>query len=218
MTFESFLAFLPALLRGAGVTIVLTVTSLLAGMVLGLFIAVFRLGRIRVLRAVCKFYVWFFRGTPLMLQIFFIHYALPVIVPGLLFDPMVSAFVALSLNTAAYLAEIVRAAIESIDKGQMEAAKALGMTSGQAMRRIIIPQSYRRLIPPVGNEIIAQLKDTSLVSAIAISDLMRVSSQQAIAAGGDMFYFVPAMVIYLALTTLLTGVFGRLEKKFSVYE
>jgi polar amino acid transport system permease protein len=133
---------------------------------------------------ICWFYIYFFRGTPLMMQIFFVYFALPRIpipVPfhGYFYininDPFLAACIALSLNSAAYCAEIIRAAIQSIDKGQFEAAKALGMSYTMTMKQIIIPQSIRRLIPPVGNEFIALLKDTALVSAIGMADLMKVT-------------------------------------------
>ncbi|HEX3028158.1 MAG TPA: amino acid ABC transporter permease, partial [Clostridia bacterium] len=159
-----------------------------------------------------------FRGTPLLMQLFFIYYALPRISPHLtLPGQWAPAFLALSLNSAAYLAEIIRAAIQSIDKGQMEAAKALGMNYGQAMRRVIVPQSYRRLIPPVGNELIALLKDSSLVAMISMTELMKVTSQVSIKES-DATIYIPAAILYLAMTTVFTIIFEKLEKKYSVYE
>lgn len=211
--------FIPRLLKGTAVTIELTVVAVVFGLILGLLLALGRLSKNVVINKICWLYIWFFRGTPLLMQLFFIYYAFP-----LFFNPplrgltaTMAAFIGFSLNSGAYLAEIIRAAIQSIDKGQMEAAKALGMTYGQAMRRIIVPQSYRRLIPPVGNEFIMLIKDTSLVSIIAMQDLMRVTheieSQQAKA-----LIYVPSAIIYLILTTVFTIVFEKLEKKYSVYE
>ncbi len=132
-------------------------------------------------------------------------------------DSLPAAFIALSLNSGAYLAEIIRAAIQSIDKGQLEASKALGMSYTQSMMRIIIPQSYRRLIPPTGNEFIALLKDSSLVSVIAMTELMRTTSLLA-NSSGNAIYYIPCAILYLAMTTLFTFVFSKLEKKYSVYE
>jgi polar amino acid transport system permease protein len=211
--------FLPRLLKGTAITIQLTVVAVIFGLLLGLLLALGRLSRNIVINKACWVYIWFFRGTPLLMQLFFIYYAFP-----LLFNPPLkslnatfASYIAFSLNSAAYLAEIIRAAIQSIDKGQLEAAKALGMTYGQAMRRIIIPQSYRRLIPPVGNEFIMMIKDTSLVSAVAMQDLMRVTheieSQQA-----SPLIYIPSAILYLILTTVFTLVFEKFEKKFSVYE
>jgi len=151
------------------------------------------------------------------MQIFFIYYALPMISPPFTLAQMPAAFIALSLNSAAYLAEIIRASIQSIDKGQMEAAKALGMSYSQAMRRIIVPQSYRRLIPPVGNEFIALLKDSALVSVIGMTELMRTTSIMA-NSSGDATIYIPAAILYLAMTTVFTIVFEKLEKKYSIYE
>ena len=147
MDFQKVVTAMPALLNGALLTIELTLVSVSFGIILGLFLALARISKNIVLDNFAKFYIWFFRGTPLLLQIFFIYYALPTMLP-ISINNITAAFIALSLNSGAYLAEIIRAAIQSIDKGQMEAAKALGMSYTQAMRRIVIPQSYRRLIPP----------------------------------------------------------------------
>jgi polar amino acid transport system permease protein len=185
-------------------------------MILGLFLALGRLSKNIILDKISWFYIWIFRGTPLIMQIFFIYYALPLFSPITL-PQMPTAFIALALNSAAYLAEIIRASIQSIDKGQMEAARALGMGYGQAMRRIIVPQSYRRLIPPVGNEFIALLKDSALVSVIGMTELMRTTTQVANATGNAAIY-IPSAILYLALTSLFTIVFEKLEKKYSVYE
>lgn len=151
------------------------------------------------------------------MQIFFIYYALPLIYAPLTLPQRPAAYIALALNAAAYLAEIIRAAIQSIDKGQMEASRALGMTYSQAMKRIIIPQSYRRLIPPVGNEFIALLKDSSLVSVIGMTELLRTTSVMA-NSSGNALYYLPSAILYLLLTSLFTFVFEKFEKKYSMYE
>jgi polar amino acid transport system permease protein len=213
---EPVVTALPAFVRGAGITLELTVVGVFFGILLGLLLALGRLSKNTAINRLSRLYIWFFRGTPLLLQIFFIYYALPTILP-FSFNDLTSAFIALSLNSAAYLAEIIRAAIQSIDKGQMEASKALGMSYGQAMTKIVIPQSYRRLIPPVGNEFIALLKDSSLVSIISLTELMRTSSTLANSTGNVVFY-IPAAIFYLALTSLFSFVFNKLEKKYSVYE
>lgn len=208
---------LPALLRGSLLTLELTVVSVIVGLLIGLFLALGRLSKNKIIDRFCWLYIWLFRGTPLLMQIFFVYYALPLIYRPLSLPPMPSAMIALSLNSAAYLAEIIRAAIQSIDKGQMEAAKALGMSYGQAMKRIIIPQSYRRLIPPVGNEFIMLLKDSALVSVIAMSELLRVTTQISNASANALIY-IPAAVLYLVMTTIFTIIFEKLEKKYSLYE
>ena len=208
---------LPQFIAGAAVTLELTVTAIFIGLFLGMFLALGRLSKNTVIKKICGIYIWLFRGSPLMLQIMFIFFGLPMIWPALNTSMFFSGFIALGLNSAAYLAEIIRAAIQSIDKGQMEASKALGMSYSQAMRRIIIPQSYRRLIPPVGNEFIALLKDSSLVSVVGLTELMRTTTILS-NADGKAIYYLPCVVFYLALTSLFTFVFGKLEKKYSVYE
>ena len=216
MGFQKVIVAMPALLQGAGLTILLTLVSIFFGLILGLLLALGRLSKNVLFDRLSQFYIWLFRGTPLLLQIFFIYYALPTFTP-ITIDALPAAFIALSLNSGAYLAEIIRAAIQSIDKGQMEASKALGMSFTQAMRRIIIPQSYRRLIPPTGNEFIALLKDSSLVSIIAMTELMRTTSLLA-NSSGNAIYYIPCAILYLAMTTIFTFVFSKLEKKYSVYE
>jgi polar amino acid transport system permease protein len=152
------------------------------------------------------------------MQIFFIYYALPMIIPALtIHNRFFAAFIAFSLNCAAYSAEIVRAAIQSIDKGQLEASRALGLSYAQAMRFVIIPQSIRRLIPPVGNEFIMMLKDVSLVSMIALVDITKVTRNIEGSTRSALVY-IPAMILYLFITAIFSFVFRKLEDKYSVYE
>ncbi|NPV51953.1 MAG: amino acid ABC transporter permease [Firmicutes bacterium] len=171
---------IPALLAGAAMTLLLTVIAVGDGIIIGTLVGIGRVIHNRILRTICGAYVDFFRGTPLLVQIFMIHFGLPPVLGRLLhraepvpLDPFLSAIVALSINSGAYVAEIVRAGIQSIDKGQMEAARSLGMTYGQAMRLVILPQAMKRIIPPLGNEFIAMLKDSSLVSIIGMEELVR---------------------------------------------
>jgi len=218
---DKLVKIFPAMMSGVGVTLSVAVVALVIGLIFGLILALGRLSKNWVLDKLSFIYIFIFRGTPLMLQLFFIYYALPSISLSfgyqLSLDKLPAAFIAFSLNSAAYLAEIIRAGIQSIDKGQMEASKALGMSYSQAMRKVIIPQSYRRLIPPVGNEFIMLLKDTALVSTIALFDLMRVVSNQ-VNSSASTFLFLPAAIMYLLLTSIFTFIFEKLEKKYSVYE
>lgn len=212
------LSYLPRLLNGAVVSIQLTIVAIIFGVIFGLLLAVGRLSKNTIINKFSWFYIWFFRGTPLLMQLYFIYYGFPLFFdPPLKYSALLAAYIAFSLNSAAYLAEIIRAAIQSIDKGQMEAAKALGMSYGQAMRRIIVPQSYRRLIPPVGNEFIMLIKDTSLVSIVAMPDLMRVTHEIE-STNASALVYLPSAVIYLIITTICTIAFEKLEKKYSVYE
>ena len=187
---QQIIGWMPALLQATGVTLALSVTSVLTALVLAVFLA---LGKIS-------------KNT------------LPQLVPAFnIQSRFLAAWIAFSLNVAAYLAEIIRAAIQSIDKGQLEASTALGLTHSQAMRLVIIPQAYRRMIPPICNEFVMVLKDTSLVSIIALTDLTYqtkiIASNKASA-----LVYIPAMIIYLIITGVFTVIFNRLEKRLSIYE
>lgn len=207
--------YLPTLLKASGMTLILVLITMLVSPIGGLFIALGRISRLRALSSFFWCYIWMFRGTPLLLQLFFIYYGLPPL--GITLRPFSAALIGLGLNYSAYLAEIMRGAIESIDAGQMESAKAIGMTHWQAMRRIIIPQTYKRLVPPVGNEFIALIKDTALVSTIAMVELMR-SADQIFNATFNIFILIQAAIIYLLMTSIFTVCFKRLEDRLGVYE
>jgi len=211
-------SWMPQLLRGARVTVALTVSAVGAGLVLSVFLALGRMSKNAVVNKLSGAYIFFFRGTPLLMQLFFVYYALPSIFPALTIKSrFLAAFIAYSLNCAAYCAEIIRAAIQSIDKGQFEASRALGLSYAQTLRFVIFPQSIRRLIPPVGNEFIMMLKDASLVSMIALVDITRAMRIIEGSTGSALVY-IPAMVLYLVITAAFTFVFRSLEKKYSVYE
>lgn len=215
---EKVLLWLPQLLNGAKTTIVITIISVGIGLLISLFLALGKMSKIMVINKICSAYIFFFRGTPLLMQIYFIYFGLPQFAPSLTIQsPFLAAVIAYVLNSAAYLAENIRAGIESIDKGQYEAAKTLGMTYGQTMRLIIIPQTVRRLIPPVGNEFIMVLKDVSLVAIIGLSDLTKVTRAISSSSATALVY-VPAMIIYLIITAVFTFVFNKLEKEYSVYQ
>ncbi len=214
---ERILATMPDIFMATGMTLALTIVSIVVGMLLGLVLALGRISKNPVLKGLTWTYIWVFRGTPMLMQIFFLFFVMPKILPALTTNAFNTACIALGLNSAAYLAEIIRAAIQSIDKGQLEASKALGMNTSLAMRRIIIPQSIRRMLPPVGNEFIMLLKDTSLVSAIGLTELLKIAKQMT-SSTGDAIFYLPIAVIYLILTTIFTFVFDKLEKKYSIYE
>jgi len=211
-------SWMPQLLRGARVTIALTVLAVSAGLVLSLFLALGKMSKNFIINKLCSAYVFLFRGTPLLMQLYFVYYALPMIIPALTINNrFLAAFIAFSLNAAAYCAEIIRAAIQSIDKGQFEASRALGLSYWQTMSLVIVPQSIRRLIPPVGNEFIMMLKDASLVSMIALVDITKATRNIEGSTRSALVY-IPAMILYLIITAVFTLVFRRLEKKYSVYE
>jgi polar amino acid transport system permease protein len=217
-------AWIPQLLSGSRVTIFLTLAAVSAGLVLSFFLALGKMSKNRTLNNLCGAYIFFFRGTPLLMQLYFIYYALPMISPVFLvktgdqfLDRFIPAWIAFSLNSAAYCAEIIRAAILSIDKGQFEAARALGMSYAQTMRLVVVPQSIRRLIPPVGNEFIMVLKDASLVSMIALVDITKATRNIESSTRSALVY-IPAMILYLIITAVFSFIFHKLEKRYSVYE
>jgi len=207
--------FFPMLLKGTGMTLLLVLCTMLVSPLGGLMIALGRISNFRPLSSACWFVIWFFRGTPLLLQLFFIYYGLPAF--GITLAPLTAAVIGLGLNYSAYLGEIIRGAIQSIDHGQMEAAKAIGMTYRQAMRRVIIPQTYKRLMPPVGNEFIALIKDTALVSTIAMVELMR-SADQLFNTYFNITALALAAAIYLLLTSIFTFIFEKIEYRAGIYE
>ncbi|MGL5511760.1 MAG: amino acid ABC transporter permease, partial [Sporomusa sp.] len=182
------------------------------------FLALARISRFKALKSAVGVYIWLFRGTPLMLQLLFIYYGLPF-VPyiGVRLPDFPAALLAFVLNYAAYFAEIFRAGIQSIDRGQYEGAKALGMTYVQTMRRIILPQVIKRVLPPVSNETITLVKDTSLIYVLAMNDLLR-TTRALVQRDFNTTPFIVAAVFYLIMTLMLTWLFQKLEKKYAVYD
>ena len=203
----------PLLLVGAGVTIKITALSVALGVVIGLFVGIARISRIKLLRVLAAIYVDFFRGTPLLVQIFLVYFALPVIT-GQRVDPFVAAIGSCGINSGAYVAEIFRAGIQSIDKGQMEAGRSLGMTWVQTMRYIIVPQAFKRVIPPLGNEFIALLKDSSLVSVIGFEELTRRGQLLIAKTYGSLEIWLSVAVIYLAMTLTISRFVAYLERRY----
>lgn len=215
---QQMIDWLPQLLNGARTTILLTICAVCMGLFLSIFLALGKMSKKKLLSKLCSAYIFFFRGTPLLMQLYFIYFGLPQISMALTINNrFLAAFIAFSLNSAAYCSEIIRAAIQSIDKGQFEASKALGLSNTQTMRLVIFPQSIRRLIPPVANEFIMVLKDASLVSIIALADLTKVTRAISSSTGTALVY-IPAMLIYLVMTAFFEFIFHKLEAKFSKYE
>ena len=208
---ELLLQALPLLLSGAKLTLILTALTLVLGVPLGLLIALTRLGKIAFLRTLAVAYVEAVRGTPLLMQIYVIYFVFPAL--GLSLPPFIAGVMALSLNAAAYASEIFRAGIQSIDLGQREAARALGMTGGQAMRLVILPQTFQRVLPPLTNEAVALLKDSSLVSVVALTELMRVGKELATTAGAPTTIYLAVALLYLVMTLPLTALVRRLERR-----
>lgn len=223
--------FNPQILSGVGLTLFLTVVSMTIGILLGIVLAIMRLAKNPTFSTVARGYIWFFRGTPLLVQLIFwynIAALYPVIALGLpfggpsipigeanvLITPLTAALLGLALNEAAYMAEIIRSGIQSVDEGQRDAGRAIGMTEAKLMMRVVLPQAMRIVIPPTGNQVISMLKGTSLVSVLAISDLLY--SAQIIYALN--YQTIPLLLVacvwYLAMTSVLTAIQGRLEARY----
>ena len=202
------------MLQGSEVTLEIFCVTLVLALPLGILAALGRLSKLRVLSRFMEFYIWLMRGTPLMLQLLFVYFALPMI--GIMLPDMAAALLAFTLNYAAYFAEIFRAGIQSVPRGQYEAAKTLGMTYPQTMRRIILPQVIRMVLPPVSNETINLVKDTSLIYILAMNDLLR-DARTIVQREFDMTPFVVAAVFYLAMTAVLTWGFKKLEAHYGKY-
>ena len=207
----------PLLLIGAGVTIQITVLSTAIGFVIGLVVGVARISHLRPLRLLAEVYVEFFRGTPLLVQIFLFYFALPVIT-GQRIDPFIAAISACGINSGAYVAEIFRAGIQSVDEGQMEAGRSLGMTWLQTMRYIIVPQAFKRVIPPLGNEFIAMLKDSSLVSVIGFEELTRRGQLIIAKTYGSFEIWMSVAVIYHVMTLTISRFVAYLERRCRVHD
>lgn len=219
--------FAEPILTGVGVTLQLTFVSMVIGIVLGVVVAIMRLSSNPVLRWSSSAFVGFFRGTPLLVQLIFwynLAALYPIIsfgIPGVALNanevitPFLAAILGLGLNEAAYMSEIVRGGIISVDRGQREAATAMGLTGGQTMRKVVLPQAMRVIIPPTGNELVGMLKATSLVSVIAVADLL-YSAQIIYARNFDVIPLLIAVSIwYIVLTAILTFGQGYLERYYA---
>ncbi|MFE2288268.1 amino acid ABC transporter permease [Streptomyces sp. NPDC059443] len=218
--------FDPSIISGLGNTVVISVSAMALGLVLGILFAVMRLSKNPVTNSVAWLYIWFFRGTPVYVQLL-VWFNLSLIFKYVdlgpiykqetvvLMTPFMVALLGLGLNEGAYMAEIVRAGIQSVDEGQAEASHALGMTQTQTMRRVILPQAMRVIIPPSGNEFINMLKTSSLVSAVQYTELLRASSNIGSTAGAIMEMLFVASIWYLALTSVFSVGQYYLERRYA---
>ncbi|MGB7087230.1 MAG: amino acid ABC transporter permease [Phormidesmis sp.] len=213
------IAALPALLKGAIITLQLTAAAVALGSIGGVALGIARLSKIWLLRLAARVYIDFFRGTPLLVQLFMIYFGVPPLVRSIgidfTFNQWTAAIVGLSLNSAAYLAEIVRAGIQSVEVGQKEASESLGLGPTQTMRYVVFPQALRRMVPPLGNEFITLLKDTSLVAIIGYQELFR-QGQLIVARNFRAFeiWFTVAL-IYLILNVIASQAFSLLERRMN---
>ncbi len=208
-------SFIPLLRAGLTITVPLAIISFVLGLILALLTALSRISGIKPLEAIARFYVWIFRGTPLMVQLFIVFYGLPNM--GIIIDAWPAAIIGFTLNVGAYASETIRAAIQSIPKGQWEAAYSMGMSYPQVLRRIILPQATRVSVPPLFNTFISLVKDTSLAATITLAEMFQ-SAQRVVAATYEPFWlYLEVAFIYLLFCTVLSYVQGRMEKRLARY-
>lgn len=214
--FKLDFSFLPKyymfFIDGAKFTLILAFFTVLLGSILGLFLALLRISKIKIFNFIAAAYVEFIRGTPLMVQIFIIYYALPDLI-GINLPEMPSAIMALAINSGAYICEIIRAGIQAVDKGQMEAARSLGMPYGMAMSYVIVPQAVKNILPALGNEFVTVIKESSVVSVIGIKELMYNSDT---VRGNTFRAFEPLIAgafVYFVMTFSLSKLMGWFERR-----
>ncbi|MFL0245426.1 amino acid ABC transporter permease [Candidatus Clostridium stratigraminis] len=205
---------IPSMLDGLNTTMQIFLITALLSIPLGVIVSITRISKLQILNKIVQLYIWVMRGTPLLLQLIFIFFGLPVV--GITFDRYTAAIIAFVLNYSAYFAEIFRSGIEGIDKGQYEAAEVLGLTRFKTFIRIILPQVIKRTLPPISNEVITLVKDTSLVYVVGLGELLRAGK---IASNRDAT-LTPLIVVgifYLVITAVLTKFFKVFEEKYSYY-
>ena len=204
------------LIPGLTMTIPLTAISFFFALIIALIVAMIQFAHVRVLRQVARFYVWVIRGTPLLVQLFVVFYGMPNI--GILIDPFPAAVIVFSINEGAYMAEIIRAALESVPAGQMEAGRCVGMTYLQTMRRIILPQAMRTAFPSLSNSLISMIKDTSLAANITVTEMFMATQRIVARTYEPLALYIEVGLIYLLFCTVLTKLQSVGEKKLSAYE
>ncbi len=207
----------PMLMEGLRYTIIITAGGLFFGFILGVASGLMKLSRNPILRRIAGVYIESIRGTPLMVQVMFLYFGLPLLL-GMRIPPLTASIIAIAVNAGAYIAEVVRGAVQSIEKGQVEAGRSIGLSRYQTMLYIVGPQAFRRMIPPLGNQFIISLKDTSLLVVIGMGELTR-TGQEIIADNFRAFeVWLTVAIIYLAITRTLSYALSVLERRMSVSE
>jgi glutamine transport system permease protein len=207
----------PVLMTGLRYTLIITAGGLFFGFILGAVSGLMKLSRNPILPKIAGIYIESIRGTPLMVQVMFLYFGLPLLL-GMRIPPLTASIIAIAVNAGAYIAEVVRGAVQSIEKGQVEAGRSIGLSRYQTMRYIVWPQAFRRMIPPLGNQFIISLKDTSLLVVIGMGELTR-TGQEIIAENFRAFeVWLTVAIIYLIITRTLSYALGLLEQRMSVSE
>lgn len=211
-----YIKSLPYLLDGLVWTLIITLSGLILGFALGAMTGIGRLSKNKLIRAICTVYVEVVRGTPILVQVLFIYSGLTEGIIGMNIDKLTASIIAISINAGAYISEIVRGAVASIDKGQNEAGRSIGLTEKETMRYIIWPQAFKRMIPPLGNQFIISLKDTSLFSVIAVGELLYMGRQYYNVTYSPFETLTMVCILYLMITIPSSMYLRRLERKLDV--
>lgn len=206
---DKFPVFIPAAVE----TLKITAAAIIVGQMIGLLVAFAKLSKLKIVNYPASLYITVIRGTPILLQLFIVYYGLSGIIR---LDPYPSAIIAFGIHNGAYIAEILRGAIQSIDIGQMEAARSIGMSKSKAMYRIILPQAFKRAVPPLGNQFIIATKDSSLASAVTVRELLLKSQQMGSSSYRFMEYFLIAGIYYFIMTSILGFLVHKLERKLAI--
>lgn len=207
-------------LTGAGVTLSISALSVLLGLVIGLFVALARMSKKKVIRVIASVYIDLLRGTPLMVQVLIVYFGIPMLLQGYGVDfvwptAFIASFLVCGVNSSAYVAEIIRSGLQAIDPGQSEAARSLGMTHAQTMRYIVIPQAVKIIIPALGNEFISLIKETAILSTISVTDVTRASMLFASRGANYFPAYIGAAIVYLMMTIPLSKIMNYAERKMA---
>lgn len=212
--FSSLLPYIPLFLQGLLVTIIFSILTVIFGLVIGIPVSLLRISPKKYLSIPARAYIEVIRGTPSLLQLFLIAYGIPIAF-GINVPIYLAGVLALSINSSAYVAEIIRAGIQAVDKGQLEAARSLGLSYGQAMRKVIIPQAIKNVLPAIGNEFVAIVKESSIVSIIGITDLMRITNIMKSQTFRIFEALMFAAILYFAVTFTVSSLMRKLEKRLA---
>lgn len=210
-----FIETFPMLMRGLELTLEITVGGLFLGFIIGSFAGLMKISRVTLVRKFAGIYVESIRGTPMLVQAMFLYYGVPMAI-GMRIPPMTAGIIIIAVNSGAYIAEIVRGAVQSINPGQMEAGRSIGLTRTQAMLYVVWPQALKRMIPPLGNQFIISLKDTSLLMVIGVGELMRTGQEITSVNFRAFEVYLAVAFVYLAMTLSIAAAMRMVEKKLNV--
>ncbi len=213
---SAYIKSIPFLWEGLKITIGITAVGLFFGIIIGTIVGLGKLSKLKIIRAICTVYIEVIRGTPILAQALFLYFGISEDLIGLNLNAFTAGVIAIAVNAGAYIAEIVRGAVYSIEKGQHEAGRSLGLTKGQTMRDIIWPQAFKRMIPPLGNQFVISLKDTSVFSVIAVQELVYKAKQYYNATFDIFETLVMVCIFYLIITIPIGIILRRLERKLDV--